>query len=126
MYPPIGDSLLLLADAPAQGGPAGLMGQLPFIVLIFGIIYFVMLRPQQKQAKEHQSLLTSLKKDDRVVTATGVHGRIWAVEDDTVIIEIARDVRVRFDKSAVRRRVEATGDVAQGSSRTDKKSRKGS
>jgi len=83
------------------------MGQSIFLlVAILGIFYFLLIRPQQKQAKEHQSLLTSLKKDDRVLSASGMHGKIWAVKDDTVIVEVARDVRIEMDKSAIRRRLD--------------------
>lgn len=121
-----GDALLLLMDAPAQSPSGGFLSTLPLLVAILAIFYFLMIRPQQKQVKEHQALLASLKKDDRVVLGSGLHGRIWAVEDDTVLLEVARDVRIRADKASVRRR------IAEGSTRSlskvdsDRKSRKGS
>ena len=105
MTPLSGDQVLMLFDAPAPVGGAG-MGQTLFLVgMIVGIFYFLLFRPQQKQAKEHQTLLDSLKKDDRVVTSSGFHGKVWAVKDDTVILELTRDTRVEMDKSAIRRKV---------------------
>ncbi|MFH1465973.1 MAG: preprotein translocase subunit YajC [Pseudomonadota bacterium] len=102
--------ILMLLDAPASGG-AGMSQTLILVAMIFGIFYFLMFRPQQKQQKEHQSLLASLKKDDRVVLTSGLHGKIWAVKDDTVIVEIGRDVRVEYDKASVRRKI-VEGDSA--------------
>ena len=99
---------LFMLDAPAAGG-AGMGQTLILLAMIVGIFYFLMFRPQQKQAKEHQALLAALKKDDRVVTSAGLHGKIWAVKDDTLILEIARDVRIEIDKSSVRRKA---GDKA--------------
>ncbi len=104
MTPLFGDQVLMLLDVPAPTGGAGMGQTLFLVVMIVGIFYFLLFRPQQKQAKEHQALLDSLKKDDRVVTSSGIHGKIWAVKDDTVIVEIARDTRVELDKSAVRRK----------------------
>jgi len=99
---PAGD-LLFLLDTPAPTG-AGLPQTLIMVAMIAGIFYFLMIRPQQKQAKEHQALLAGLKKDDRVIAAGACHGRIWAVKDDTLILEIARDVRIEVEKATVRRR----------------------
>jgi preprotein translocase subunit YajC len=104
MTPLHSPEILTSLDASAVGG-AGMGQTLILIALIFGIFYFLMFRPQQKQQKEHQSLLAGLKKDDRVVLASGLHGKIWAVKDDTVVLEIARDVRVEYDKSSVRRKI---------------------
>ena len=104
MTPLHNPEILTLLDAPAAGG-AGMGQTLILVAMIFGIFYFLMFRPQQKQQKEHQALLSSLKKDDRVVTSAGLFGKIWAVKDDTLILEIARDVRVEVEKSSVRRKV---------------------
>jgi len=104
MTPVLSSDLLFLHDASATGG-AGMGQTLILVAMIVGIFYFLMFRPQQKAQKEQQALLASLKKDDRVVMASGFHGKIWAVKDDTLIVELARDVRVEIDKSAVRRKV---------------------
>ncbi len=89
----------------APGGPGGGAGcaaaQILPLVLMFAVIYFLLIRPQQKQAKQHQTLLTGLKKGDEVVTQGGLVGRIHAVTDRIVTLEVARDVRVRVLKQQV-------------------------
>ena len=71
------------------------------MVLMFGILYFFMIRPQQKKAKDQKKFAEEIKKGDYVVTIGGVHGRIAEVEDDTIIVEVERGARIRFSKSAV-------------------------
>ena len=105
MTPHAVTDVLIMLDAPAALGGGGMGSTLFMVVMIVGIFYFLLFRPQQKQAKEQQSLLASLKKDDRVVTSSGMYGKIWAVKDDTLILELARDVRVEMDKSSIRRRL---------------------
>jgi preprotein translocase subunit YajC len=112
MTPLFTNDVLIMLDAPASSPAGGGLSQTLFmVVMIVGIFYFLLFRPQQKQAKEHQTLLAGLKKDDRVVTGAGIHGKIWAVKDDTVILELSRDVRVEMDKSSIRRKV-TDGDAA--------------
>lgn len=71
------------------------------MVLMFGILYFFMIRPQQKKAKDQKKFTEEIKKGDYVVTIGGVHGRIAEMEDDTIIVEVERGARIRFSKSAV-------------------------
>ena len=71
------------------------------MVLMFGILYFFMIRPQQKKAKDQKKFTEEIKKGDYVVTIGGVHGRIAELEDDTIIVEVERGARIRFSKSAV-------------------------
>ena len=77
------------------------------LLLIFGVMYFFVLRPQLKERQDHDKLVASLAKDDEVVTASGFHGRILAVEGDTVVLEIGERTRVVIDKSTVARRKSA-------------------
>lgn len=107
--------LLVLADTPAQ--PAGSpLGMLPLMLAMVAIIYFLIIRPQQKEMKEQEKLLASLQKGDAVVTGAGLHGRIYEVHDATVVLEVADRVRITVDKSAVRRKlVAAPADAAKGS-----------
>ncbi len=98
-------TLLLLAQAAAPAGnqppqPNLLMQMFP-LILIFVLFYFVLIRPQQKRQKEHQKLVESLKTGDKVVTNAGIHGIIANVKDKTVVIKIADNVKVEFDRSAV-------------------------
>ena len=71
------------------------------MVLMFGILYFFMIRPQQKKAKDQKKFTEEIKKGDYVVTIGGLHGRIAEMEDDTIIVEVERGARIRFSKSAV-------------------------
>lgn len=84
--------------SPCGGG--GIESYIP-IVLMVGIIYFLMIRPQQKQQKELRRMRESLKKDDRVVTTGGIHGVISAIKGDIVTLRVADGVKVDFDRSAI-------------------------
>jgi preprotein translocase subunit YajC len=89
------------AQAPAAGaGDAGLMGFLP-IILMFVLLYFLMIRPQMKRAKEHKSMVDGLNKGDEVITAGGILGKITAVSDAYVTVEIAPNTEVSLQKAAV-------------------------
>lgn len=98
--------LLSLADGAAPAaGPAGCAGgglqsMLP-IVLMFVIVYFMMIRPQQKKANEHKNFLAGLKKGDQIITRGGVIGKITGVADNMVTIEVQEKVRVRVLKSYI-------------------------
>jgi preprotein translocase subunit YajC len=87
-------------SAPAAGGDAGMMNIL-FIVLMFVIIYFLMIRPQMKRAKEHKTMLEALQKGDEVITAGGVLGRVSKMGDAYVTVEIAPNTEVAVQKAAV-------------------------
>ena len=88
------------AGAPT-GGPQDLLIQfLPLVGLVV-LFYFLMIRPQQKKAKEHKALLEGLGKGDEVVTASGMVGRITKVGDDFVTIEIAANVEIQMQKPSI-------------------------
>jgi preprotein translocase subunit YajC len=89
------------APAAAGAGPMGfLIGILPWL-LIFVIFYVLMIRPQQKRAKEHAAAIAAVKKGDEVITAGGIRGRITKVTDDEAEVEIASGVRVRIIKATL-------------------------
>ena len=88
------------AQAPSGGGDAGMMNIL-FIVLMFVIIYFLMIRPQMKRAKEQRTMIEALQKGDEVITAGGVLGRISKMGEAYVTIEIAPNTEVSVQKAAV-------------------------
>ena len=69
--------------------------------VFFGIMYFLMIRPQQKQAKQRQALLSSIRVKDRVITAGGIYGKITKVKDNSVIMLIADKVEVEVAKSGI-------------------------
>ncbi len=97
----VAHGLLILAQF--GGGGSGASTVL-FLVLLFGIMYFVMIRPQQKQAREHRALLSGLKKGDDVVTQGGILGKIHAVTDKIVTLEVANGIRVRVLKNSIQGR----------------------
>lgn len=84
----------------AGGGQSAITSLVP-LVIMFGIFYFLLIRPQQKKAKEHKALLEALKKGDNVITAGGMHGKITAVDDAVVTIEVANNVNIKFNKGHV-------------------------
>lgn len=98
-------TLLILAQAAAPAGNApaqpNLLMQMFPLILIFVLFYFVLILPQQKRQKEHEKLVAALKSGDKVVTNAGIHGIIANVKDKTVVIKIADNVKVEFDRSAV-------------------------
>ncbi|MCB9778350.1 MAG: preprotein translocase subunit YajC [Alphaproteobacteria bacterium] len=96
---------VLVTHDPAAAAPGGaLLTQLPLLIAIVAIFYFLIIRPQNQERKRHEELLGSLKRDDDVITGSGMHGRVVAVHDTVVEIEIAPKVRIKVEKSAVQRR----------------------
>ena len=87
---------------PAEGEGGGFNPTIIiFLVLIFGLMYFVMIRPQRKRQKEHQHLIEELQKGDRVVTAGGIHGVIESISEDSVIIKVESGATMRVAKGSV-------------------------
>ena len=86
----------------ATGGlPPALMGYLPFI-LIFAIFYFLVIRPQQKKLDEQNKMIKALQRGDRIVTSSGIHGKITKLEgDEQIMVEIADGVQIKMDRSNV-------------------------
>jgi len=88
------------AQGAAIGGEAGWMGLLP-IVLMFVLLYFMMIRPQMKKAKEHKAMTDALQKGDEVVAAGGLLGKITKVTDAYISVEISPNVEVSVQRLAV-------------------------
>ncbi|EJL43804.1 preprotein translocase subunit YajC [Brevibacillus agri] len=78
----------------------GLTQFLP-IIIMFAIFYFLLIRPQQKKAKQRNAMLAALKKGDKIVTIGGMHGTIQELNDDSVTLRIAHNVNVTFDRGAI-------------------------
>lgn len=95
------------SGATPQGGQQDIgsciEGQLPILIGFVAIFYFLILRPQQKADRQRKELLSSIKKGDRVVTSSGIHGEIATLTDETVTLQVADGVRLTFDRSAVSR-----------------------
>ena len=97
-----GTGLAYAMGAPGGGGGAGgsMMSFLP-IILIFVIFYFLLIRPQQKRAKDHKALLSSLKVGDQVLTGGGIYGRVTGLRDDVITVEISDKVRVKVNRGHI-------------------------
>ncbi|MDO5647812.1 preprotein translocase subunit YajC [Paracoccus sp. (in: a-proteobacteria)] len=101
------------AYAQAAGGGAGAaFAQFIPLILIFAIMYFLMIRPQQKRLREHRDMVAAIKKGDQVVTQGGILGKITSVRDDELEVEIATGVRVRVVRASISQVVTATTPVA--------------
>ena len=94
-------TVLVMAPAPGGNAGGGFMSTLIMFGLIIGIFYFLILRPQRKKQKERQKLLDAIKKGDKIVTAGGLHGTIAGVDDKTLLIQVADNVKLKFERSAV-------------------------
>ncbi len=94
-------SILLQAPAGQQPGGLGAYSGIFMMVLIFAVFYFFMIRPQSKRQKEIKKQRDAMKQGDRVVTSGGIYGKIRQIKDNTVIVEIAENVRITVDKNSV-------------------------
>jgi preprotein translocase subunit YajC len=96
------NNFLLAADGGAAGG-IGTMGMMIYLVIIFGVLYFFMMRPQKKEKKRLQELLSNLAIGDSVLTTSGFYGTVIDVSDDTVIVEFGnnKNCRIPMQKAAI-------------------------
>ena len=96
------DFLIPAAHAQATGAaPAGGLGTLMFPILLVVIMYFLMIRPQMKRAKEHRAMLDKLARGDEVIVAGGLAGTVADIGENFVAVDIADGVRVRVQRSAI-------------------------
>jgi preprotein translocase subunit YajC len=89
----------ILAQAAPDGG--GMIQTIILFGLIFVIFYFMIIRPQQKRQKERQKMLDALEKGDKILTAGGIYGTVIGIEDKTVLVQIADNVKVKVDRGSV-------------------------
>lgn len=94
--------LVTPAYAQAAGGGGGAIAQFLPLILIFAIMYFLLIRPQQKKMKEHRAMVEALRRGDQVVTAGGLIGKVTKVKDeDEVEVELTDGVKVRVVQSTI-------------------------
>ncbi|MTK53225.1 preprotein translocase subunit YajC [Paludibacter sp.] len=93
-------ALILQAPAGQPGGMANYSGII-MIVLLFVVFYFFMIRPQSKRQKEIKNFRAAMKVGDKVITSGGIYGRIKEISDDTILLEVDENVRIRVDKNSV-------------------------
>ena len=100
MYSLFTSTAYAMAPGADSGQGGGFTAIIP-LVLMFGIFYFLLIRPQQKKAKEQQNMLNELKRDETVVTTGGIYGKITGVTDTIITLEIAPNVRIKVTKSSI-------------------------
>jgi preprotein translocase subunit YajC len=93
-----------------QAGAGGFGGLLIPLALMFGIMYFLVILPQQRQRKKVQAMLAAIKNGDKVVTTSGIYGTINGMDGDTLILKIADNVKIRISRAAIAQ-VEASEDA---------------
>ena len=105
---------LAYAAAPGPGGtgggPAAWAQPLLLFGAMFAIFYFIVLRPQQRQKAERERMLSAIKRGDKVVTTSGMHGTVVGLTEHTITLRVADQVKLEFDRTAVGRVVAAPGD----------------
>jgi len=90
-----------MGQAGGQAGQAGgIAGFLPIIIL-FAIFYFLLIRPQQKKAKEHREMIANLQKGVRIITSGGIYGTIQSIDDTTIGLEIAEKIKIKISRGNV-------------------------
>ena len=104
--------LFLLQAAGKQSSPGGMLSMLLPFILMFVVMYFLILRPQKSKERERKDLLSRIKKNDRVVTAGGIHGVITSVRENEVIMRVddAKDVKVKVDRGSISTVLEVSHD----------------
>jgi len=85
----------------AEGTGSGVMGQVFLFGSIILIMYFFMIRPQQKKQRDAKNFISEIKKGDNVVTIGGIHGKVHTVEGDTILLELDKGFKIKVEKSAV-------------------------
>jgi preprotein translocase subunit YajC len=98
----------ILMAQPGDGGPSLMSNVILFgsIILIF---YFMIIRPQQKRSKERQKMLENIKKGDKVVTSGGIYGTIAGLDEKTILVQIADNVKVKVDRGSISTVISETG-----------------
>ena len=95
---------LLAQEGGGRGGGSGIAGFLPLIVLV-GVFWFMIMRPQQRRVKEQRMLLANVKQGDKVVAAGGIVGTVRRVDDDILSLQVADNVVIKVDKGSVSKRL---------------------
>jgi preprotein translocase subunit YajC len=107
------------SNAPQPGGGSPFMQFMP-LILIFAVFYFLVIRPQSRKAKQHQQMLSALKKGDDVVTSGGVIGRVTGIKDEEITLQVQEGVRLRILRSAVTAVQRSSGEAAKAETKDAK------
>ena len=93
--------VFIVGCATPSGEEGDITPMIIFLILIFGLMYFVLIRPQRKRQKEHEQLLSELKRGDKVITAGGIYGEIESVSEDSVVMRIESGTTMRVARNSV-------------------------
>src|ERR671936_68237 len=104
------DVALAALSPPSGVGSNALLTQVVFFAAIFAIFYFLLIRPQQRQKREREQMLAAVKKGDRVVTSSGLHGTVIGLNEHTITLRVDNQVKLEFDRASLGRIVEGQGD----------------
>ncbi len=109
----------------AAGGAAGaqpnpIAGFIP-IILIFVVFYFLLIRPQQKRAKQHREMIQNLQKGDEIITSGGLYGKIVGITDEFLTLEVAENVKVKVARTYVSTKLNQQGSTAKNPTKEGKK-----
>ncbi len=101
---------LIFAMAPQGGEGGGMVSTIIMFGAIFLIFYFMIIRPQQKKAKERDRLLSNLEKGDKVITSGGIHGIIAGIDEKTLLLQISDNLKVKVERSAITQVISKKGE----------------
>ncbi len=93
--------ILALQTANPSSGGTGMLINIVMFGGIFAIFYFMIIRPQQKRAKEREKMLSNIEKGDKIVTTGGIHGTIIGIEDKTVLVDCGNNIKLKFERQAI-------------------------
>ncbi|MBB3127092.1 preprotein translocase subunit YajC [Paenibacillus rhizosphaerae] len=105
-----------LAAGTGGSGGGGIVGLILPLVLMFAIFYFLLIRPQQKKQKTRTSMLSALKKGDKVVTIGGLHGTIMEITDDIVVLRVNDVTKLTFDRGSISHAISSSSGESEKSS----------
>lgn len=97
----ISEAFAMAGNQGQQAGASGGFEGILMLLAMFAIFYFLLIRPQQKRAKQHKEMVDALKAGDQVITAGGIHGKVVAVQDKALTLEIATGVRVKVNRTSI-------------------------
>ncbi|MEI6091397.1 MAG: preprotein translocase subunit YajC [bacterium] len=91
----------------AQGGSAGFLPLIILMVGMFAVLYIFSILPQKKRQKAHQAMLNDLKRGDKVITTSGIHGKIASKDDRTVTIEVDDNVKIKMERTSITAKIDS-------------------
>ena len=106
----VSEAFAMAGNQGQQGSASGGLEGIFMLLAMFAIFYFLLIRPQQKRAKQHKEMIDAIKAGDQVVTAGGIHGKVVAVQDKAVTLEIATGVRIKVNRVSIAGTSSDTGE----------------